>query len=136
MPQRIMIRKVRSPAAGNLDDDIDFLCKSLGYFSKRDKQDTAGKIFRLLVKEACEREQCVTSDDIADRLSLTRGAILHHLNSFIVAGIVIKEHNRYRLRSASIQKSLEEIKIDFERIMEQMLKIATEIDEKLGLYYR
>jgi predicted transcriptional regulator len=136
MPQRIMIRKVRSPAAGSIDDDIDFLCKSLGYFSKRDKQDTAGKIFRLLVKEACEPEKCLTSDEIAERLDLTRGAILHHLNNFMLAGIVIKEHNRYRLRSASLQKSLEEISSDISRIMRQMLKIASDIDEQLGHYYR
>jgi predicted transcriptional regulator len=136
MPQHIIIRKIRSPAPGNLDADIDYVCKSLGYFSKRDKQDTAGKIFRLLVKEACEPEECLTSDEIAERLDLTRGAIIHHLNNFILAGIAIKENNRYRLRSASIQKSLEEIKTDIERIMDQMIKIASEIDEQLGLYYR
>ena len=136
MPQQILIRKIRSPAPGSLDDDIDFLCKSLGYFSKRDKQDTAGKIFRLLVKEACEPEKCLTSDEIAEKLLLTRGAIVHHLNSFMSAGVVVKEHNRYRLRSASLQKSVEEIKSDIDRIMQQMIKIAMEIDEKMGHYYR
>jgi predicted transcriptional regulator len=136
MTQQIIIKKVRSPAPGSLEDDINYLCKSLGYFSKRDKQDTAGKIFQLLVKEACEPERCVTSDEIAEKLQLTRGAIVHHLNSFISSGIVIKEHNSYRLRSASLQKSMEEIKVDIERIMEQMIKIAVEVDEKLGHYYR
>ena len=136
MSQQILIKKIRSPAPGSLDDDIDYLCKSLGYFSRRDKQDTAGKIFRLLVREACEPENCLTSDEIAEKLRLTRGAIVHHLNSFISAGIVIKEHNRYRLRSASLQKSMEEIRADIDRIMEQMIKIAVEIDEKLGHYYR
>jgi len=136
MPQHIVIKKIRSPAPGNLDNDIDYLCKSLGYFSQRDKQDTAGKIFRLLVREACEPEECLTSDEIAEKLNLTRGAIVHHLNSFISAGIAVKEHNRYRLRSASLQKSVEEIKSDIERIMEQMSKIAMEIDQKLGHYYR
>ena len=136
MPQRIMIRKVRSPAPGSIDADIDFLCKSLGYFTKRDKQDTAGRIFRLFVKEACEPDRCLSSDEIAERLDLTRGAIIHHLNNFILAGIVIKEQNRYRLRSASIQRSLEEIKDDIERIMDQMIKIASEVDERLGHYYR
>jgi len=136
MPQHIVIKKIRSPAPGNLDNDIDYLCKSLGYFSQRDKQDTAGKIFRLLVREACEPEECLTSDEIAEKLNLTRGAIVHHLNSFISAGIAVKEHNRYRLRSASLQKSVEEIKSDIERIMEQMIKIAMEIDQKLGHYYR
>jgi predicted transcriptional regulator len=136
MTQKIIIKRVRSPAPGDINNDIDYLCKSFGYFSKRDKQDTAGKIFRLLVKEACEPERCFTSDEIAEKLTLTRGAIVHHLNSFISAGIVIKEHNRYRLRSASLQKSMEEIRSDIDRIMKQMIKIAMEIDEKLGHYYR
>jgi DNA-binding MarR family transcriptional regulator len=136
MPQKILIRKIRSPAPGSLDEDIDYLCKSLGYYSKRDRQYTAGKIFRLLVKEACEPDNCLSSDEIAEKLNLTRGAIVHHLNSFISAGIVVKEHNRYRLRSVSLQKSMEEIRADIDRIMEQMIKIAVEIDEKLGHYYR
>lgn len=136
MPKQIIIKKIRSPAPGNIENDIDYLCKSLGYFSQRDKQVTAGKIFRLLVKEACEPEECLTSDDIAEKLNLTRGAIVHHLNSFMSAGIVVKEHNRYRLRSASLQKSIEEIRQDIDRILEQMIKIAIEIDEKLGYYYR
>jgi len=136
MAQQIIIKKIRSPAPGNLNDDIDYLCKSLGYFSQRDKQDTAGKIFRLIVRETCEPENCLTSDDIARKLNLTRGAIVHHLNSFISAGLVIKENNKYRLRSSSLQKSMEEIRADIDRIMKQMIKIAMDIDEKLGHYYR
>ena len=136
MPKQITIKKIRSPAPGNIDDDIDYLCRSLGYFSQRDKQDTAGKIFRLLVREACEPDCCLTSDEIAQKLNLTRGAIVHHLNSFISAGIVVKENNRYRLRSASLQKSLEEMRSDIDRILTQMLKIAIEIDEQLGHFYR
>ncbi len=136
MPQQITIKKIRSPAPGNLNTDIDYLCKSLGYFSQRDKQKTAGKIFRFLVKQACEPEKCVTSDEIADNVNITRGAIVHHLNNFISAGIVIRENNKYRLRAASLQKSLEEIREDIDRVMQQMIKIAAEIDEKLGHYYR
>ncbi len=136
MPRKITIRKIHSPAPGNLNDDIDYLCRSLGYFSQRDKHDTAGKIFRFLVKETCDPEKNVSSDEIADRLDLTRGAIVHHLNNFIKAGIVIRDHNKYRLRSASLQKSMEEIRQDIDRIMNEMIKIAIEIDEKLGNYYR
>jgi len=136
MSQQITIKKILSPSPGNLDEDINYLCKSLGYFTERDKQNTAGKIFRLLVKEACETDRYLSSDEIAEKLNLTRGAIVHHLNNFISSGIVIKEHNRYRLRSVSLQKSMEEIRADIDRIMNQMIKIAKEIDDKLGLYYR
>jgi len=136
MARTVLLKKIRSPAPGDIDEDIDFISKSFGYFSQRDKQDSAGKIFRILVKEACGNDEGVSSDDIADELALSRGAIVHHLNSFISTGLVIKEYNKYRLRSGSLQKSIEEIKEDIDRIFKQMEKIAVEIDEKLGNYYR
>jgi predicted transcriptional regulator len=136
MAQKIVIKKIRSPAPDDLDEDIDFICKSLGYFSKRDRQETAGSIFRLLVRISSNSDQGLTSDEIAEELNLTRGAIVYHLNSFMKSGIVIKENRYYRLRSASMQKSLEEIKTDFERIMKQMIKISMDIDKRLGNYYR
>jgi len=136
MSDQIIIKKTELPVAGSLNDDIDYICKSFGYFTERDKQDTAGRIFQLLVKEACGCEKGMTSDDIAEHLNLTRGAIVHHLNSFISTGLVVRSHNMYRLRSQSLQKSIEEIKEDIDRILIQMLKIANEIDTKLGNLYR
>jgi DNA-binding MarR family transcriptional regulator len=136
MARAIIVKKIRSPAPGDINEDIDFICRSLGYFTQRDKQDSAGKIFRLLVKEACGNDEGLKSEDIAHELVLSRGAIIHHLNSFISSGLVVKERNNYRLRSGSLQKSLEEIKTDIDRIFIQMLKIASEIDDKLGHYYR
>jgi predicted transcriptional regulator len=136
MTRYIQVKKVRSPPPGNIENDIDYICKSFGYFTLRDKQDTAGRIFRLLVKEGCGEKCGLSSDDIAELLKLSRGAIIHHLNNFIKSGLVVKEDSLYRLRSQSIQKSIEEIKIDIDRIFNQMIKIATEIDDKLGHYYR
>jgi predicted transcriptional regulator len=136
MTRIITVKRIRSPAPGSINDDIDYICKSLGYFSQRDKQETAGKIFRLLVTECCSDSEGLSSDDIAERLKLSRGSIIHHLNSFITTGIAIKEQNRYRLRSSSLQKCIDEIKEDINRILKQMTKIATEIDVKLGHYYR
>ncbi len=135
MAIRILIKRVDTPPTGSLKDDIDFVCKSFGYFSQRDKQDTAGKIFRVLVRETC-RSEGLTSDQIAGQLELTRGAIVHHLNSFIDAGIVIRQRNLYRLRNKCLQKSIEEVKEDIDRIFAEMLKIANEIDNQLGNFYR
>ena len=136
MTSTVQVRRVRSPAPGNIEDDIDYICKSFGYFTLRDKQDSAGRIFRLLVREGCGDNDGLCSDDIAQELELSRGAIIHHLNNFIKSGLVIKENSLYRLRSQSLQKSIEEIKIDIDRIFNQMIKIASEIDDKLGHYYR
>jgi len=136
MPRKILIRKIDLPPPGNLEDDIDFICRSFGYFSQRDKQDTAGKIFRYLVRAGCGNDTGLSSDEIAEQLDLTRGAIVHHLNSFISAGLIIKHHNSYRIRCVSLQKSLEEIKEDVDRIFHQIMKIAKDIDTNLGNYYR
>ena len=136
MAQLITVKKVRSPAPGNINDDIDFICKSFGYFSLRDKQDTAGKIFRLFVKECCSNIEGLTSDDIAENLDISRGSVVHHLNNFIKTGLVVKENNLYRLRSSSVQKAMEEVLLDINRIFTQINKIAVDIDEKLGHYYR
>mgnify|MGYP005839771167 CR=1 FL=1 len=136
MTNQIIIKKIEIPAAGSLNDDIDYVCKSFGYFTERDKQDTAGRIFQLLVKEACGSNKGMTSDEIAERLNLTRGAIVHHLNNFISTGLVVRSHKTYKLRAQSLQKSIEEIKEDIDRILTQILKIANEIDMKLGNLYR
>lgn len=136
MSRSVQVKKVRSPAPGNIEEDIDYICKSFGYFTLRDKQNSAGRIFRLIVREGCGDKDGLCSDILAEKLELSRGAILHHLNNFIKSGLIIKENNSYRLRSQSLQKSIEEIKIDIDRIFNQMIKISKEIDEKLGHYYR
>jgi predicted transcriptional regulator len=136
MPRKVTINKVDTPAPGNIDSDIDFICRSFGYFSQRDKQCTAGKIFRLLVKETTGGSTGIRSEVIAHHLKLTRGAVIHHMNSFLSTGLVIKEKNMYRLRSQSVQRSIEEVKEDINRAFKRLAQIANEIDEKLGNYYR
>ncbi len=136
MPRNINIQKIRLPKEGSIEEDINYLCKSLGYFSNRDKNETAGKIFRIIVQRGVVEDEGVKSEEIAEELGLTRGAIVHHLNSFIQSGIVIKEKNSYRLRSQSLRKSLEEVRADIERIFKEMIRIAEEVDENLGYFYR
>ncbi len=136
MPRNINIQKVKLPKKGSIEEDINYLCKSLGYFSNRDKNETAGKIFRIIVQRGVAEDEGVKSEEIANEVGLTRGAIIHHLNSFIDSGIIVKERNSYRLRAQSLRKSLEEVKTDMERIFREMIKIAEEVDEKLGYFYR
>ena len=136
MAQELILKKTIMPKVGSVNNDIDYICRSFGYFSQRDKQETAGKIFRLIVKETPGSEKGLSSDEIAAKLSISRGSVVHHLNCFISTGLIISEHNKYRLRSPSVQKSIEEIMVDVDRIFNQMLKIAKDIDNKLGHHYR
>ncbi len=133
MTKQIVIKRVDVPAPGSVLRDIDFICQSLGYFSQRDKNNTAVKIFRLLVKKS---NKGLTSEEIAKSLKITRGAVVYHLNNFIDSGIIIKDKNTYRLRYPSLQKSLEELKYDLDRMFDEINKIAKEIDSRLGRVYR
>ena len=136
MGRKIRLARLEIPPAGNISEDIEFICRSFGYFSQRDKQGTAGKIFQVLVEDSSTDSAGLTSDEIAEKLHLTRGAIVYHLNDFIAAGLVTREKNLYRLRSKSLQKSIEEVMRDAQRIFEDMMKIAHDIDEQLGNFYR
>jgi DNA-binding MarR family transcriptional regulator len=136
MAYKIKLRRLRVPPAGNLDNDIDFICRSFGYFTKRDKNNTAGRIFQYVIKKTAEDAEGVTSDEIANELDLTRGAIVYHLNNFISAGLIVRERNLYRLRSHCLKKSIDEIRNDAQRIFTEMMEIAEEIDEELGIFYR
>ncbi|MFH1014176.1 MAG: helix-turn-helix domain-containing protein [Thermoplasmatota archaeon] len=136
MSLKIRLKRLEIPPAGNVSEDIEFICRSFGYFSQRDKQGTAGKVFQVLVEDASTDSKGLTSDEIAERLNLTRGAIVYHLNDFIEAGLVIREKNLYRLRSTSLQRSIEEIMRDSQRIFDDMMKIAHDIDRQLGNFYR
>jgi predicted transcriptional regulator len=136
MAIKIELKRIRTPPAGSIENDIDFICRSFGYFTKRDKNNTAGRIFHFIIKKNAETSEGVTSDEIANALNLTRGAIVYHLNNFISAGLIVREKNQYRLRSHCLQKSIDDIKNDAQRIFNEMMKIAREIDEELGIFYR
>ena len=82
---KIELKRIRTPPAGSIDNEIDFICESFGYFTKRDKNNTAGHIFQFIIKKTAENSEGVTSDEIAKELDLTRGAIVYHLNNFITA---------------------------------------------------
>jgi predicted transcriptional regulator len=136
MVKQIVLKEISTPPAGNIDDDIDYICKSFGYFTLRDKQESAGKIFRLLVKNYTDDATGLTSDEIGEQVNLSRGSIVYHLNNLISTGLVVRNYNKYRLRYGSIQRCLESIKYEIDQMFTQMMKIALDLDKSLERYYR
>ena len=135
MLQELHLKKLRDVPGPSVVQDVDWLCRSFGLVTTRDKDETSARIFQLVV-DAAAKKRGVTSDLLAEMTHLTRGAVVHHINSFISAGVLVKEQRTYVLRSQSIKKTVEEIQKDAERIFEDLKKIAEELDQKLGLAYR
>jgi predicted transcriptional regulator len=131
--QRITLISTRKPRVKNVNESLKWLGASLGLFNLRDKDQSCFRIFIEILKDAKTNSQGVSSDDLAYRLNLTRGTVVHHLNRLMKAGLVVNNHNKYTMRVDSLNSLIEEIELDFKRTVGEMKKVARDIDHYLGL---
>lgn len=130
--QRITIVNIRKPSEHNVNKELQWLGSSLGLFNLRDKDKSCFRVFIELLKSA-KAKQALTSDELALKLSLSRGTIIHHINRLMESGLVVHEGNRYTLRVENLKSLIEEIEKDIKRACEDLKEVAKEIDERLGL---
>lgn len=128
---KIVVRKVERPFSGRPVDELDWICQSLGFFEPIDRDKTASTIFKEIVK-ATEKGEALTSTAISDRLNVSRGAVINHLNNLMRSGLITRQGRYYTSRSKSVYRTIEEIEEDIERIFSKMKKTAREIDDELG----
>ena len=131
MSQRITIVHLRRKGSENINEELQWLGNSLGLFNLRDKDSSCFRVFITLVRKA-KRNEPLSSDTIAERLDLTRGTVVHHLNRLIDAGLVVREKEGYLLRENSLHNIVRDIHRDLENFFEELERAAEEIDEKLG----
>ncbi len=130
--KEILIKSMKYPENEDIEKDIEWFCESLGILGERDKNKTAVKIFKILVNETRNRG-FTTVEKISRSADISRTAAVHHIERLKNAGIVIKEGNRLELRSHSLQRMVDEIELDIERILKSIRDIAEEIDSELNL---
>jgi len=130
--QRITIINVRKPSKGDINQELQFFGTSLGLFNLRDKDKSCFRIFIELLKSAKQKKE-LTSDELAAKLKLSRGTIIHHINRLMESGLVIHDGNRYLLRVDNLQTLVEEVEKDIKRTTEDLKNIAKDIDEWIGL---
>ncbi len=129
---RITIIRTSRPRETDVNAGIRWLGQSLGLFSERDKESSLYRLFVELIKSR-RRNEALSSDQLAYRLNLSRGTVVHHLNKLIESGIVVTDRNRYILRVQNLEFLIDELKRDIKRTMDNLKQIAKEIDEELGL---
>ncbi len=130
--QRITIVNIRRPAEHNVNQELQWLGSSLGLFSIRDKDKSCYRVFIELLRSAKSRN-VLTSDELANRLELSRGTIIHHINRLIESGLVVHEGNTYTLRVENLQSLIDEVEKDIKRACEDLKEVAKEIDQRLRL---
>ena len=131
MSSKITIIKVRRGEGDNINRELQWIGNSLGLFNVRDKDSSCFRIFISLVKRARKNEH-MSSDNIAERLNLSRGTVVHHLHKLIDSGIVIRSKEGYLLRESNLARIVKDIRRDMDSMMEEIEEVAKDIDDKLG----
>ncbi|AJF60399.1 MAG: hypothetical protein QT03_C0001G0913 [archaeon GW2011_AR10] len=129
---KIVIKRVEKPFSGNPVNELNWICQSLGFFEPIDREKTASSIFKEIVK-ATESNESISSTELAERIGMSRGSTINHLNNLIRSGLIVRHGRLYVSRSRSIYRTIEEIEEDVERVFAKMKKTAKEIDRELGI---
>lgn len=129
---RIMIKKVEKPFSDSSLDEFNWLCACLGFFEPIDKSKTAASVFKEIVA-ATDKGEALSSTAIAERVGMSRGSVINHLNNLLQAGLVTKHGRFYFARSRSVFRTIKEIEEDILRVFREMEETAREIDERFRL---
>lgn len=131
MSKKITIIKVRRETHPDVNHQLQWLGNSLGLFNQRDKDSSCFRVFITLVKKS-KQNQPLTSDQIAERLHLSRGTVVHHLAKLMDTGIVVRESKGYLLREVDLARVIKDIQTDMDNMFSELKQVAKDIDERLG----
>lgn len=127
---KITIIRTRAPVTKDLNRELQWVASSLGLFNLRDKDKSCFRIFLELLKST-KNEETLTSDELAERLQLSRGTVIHHLHKLEEAGIGLHEKKGYILRVNTLSALIDELEKDVQRTCETLKELAREIDKKM-----
>lgn len=129
------IKKLREPVEKKLEQDIQWICDSLGFLTPRDQDKTAFKILEALINAARERKG-LTSEELTEYVKPTVGSVIYHLKKLMRSGLVVKFDSVYELRMNSFLKTIEEIEKEIRITLSDIKVIARDIDDRVGLAHR
>jgi len=129
--QSITIYKLRKPVKKDINEELQWLGSSLGLFNLRDKDKSCFRIFIELLKNT--RKSGLSSDELAYRLNLSRGTVVHHIKKLRSSGLVVIREKRYILRVDNLHTLVEEVRRDMDRVYDDLKDVAHDIDRKLGI---
>ena len=129
--QKITIVRISKPPK-NINEELQWFGNALDLFNLRDKDKSCYRIFLELLK-AAKKRQALTSDELAEKLNLTRGTVIHHINKLMDSGLVIHDRNKYSLRVEKLEMLIEELQKDLQRTVYNLKEVAIDIDRWMGI---
>ena len=85
------------------------------------------------VHSAEKSRDSISSDELALKLGITRGTVVHHLNKLMEAGLVVHQGKGYMLRVENLSELINELERDVNRICHDLKIIAADVDKKMSL---
>lgn len=129
----ITIVTTNAPEKPHVNELLKWFGSSLGLFSLRDKNSSCFRVFIVLIKDARNDGEGLTSNEISNLTDLSRGTVVHHLNKLMSSGIVLNVENKYLLREKRLEELMEEVEKDLIQTMDVLKDVGSELDEMLGL---
>lgn len=130
---KITIIRTKKPEEYNINELLQWFGGSLGLFNLRDKDRSCFRVFVSLLKNLKKGEAGMTSDEIAEETTLSRGTVVHHLNKLMEAGIVVVERGRYLLKVNNLEELVEVVRNDVNKAFDSLKDVGTQLDKMLRL---
>ena len=130
--RKVTIIRTSAPDEGTVNEKLQWLAGSLGLFTKRDKDRSCFRVFIELLRYA-KKGEGLTSDELAERLKLTRGTVVYHLNTLEAAGLIEASRNKYYLTKDNLRSAVEEINKSVNEVLKDLEEHAKQVDKLLGL---
>ena len=130
--RRITIQYQRTPKEKGLNEELQWFCDSLGLFGSRDKDKSCFRMFIILLRSLRNTEG-LTSDELSEKVGLSRGTVVHHLHKLMGSGLVIQDKSKYMLRVEDLKTLVDEVERDLMQTMEKLRDVAENIDKRLEL---
>lgn len=123
MELELTVRRLSRPYKEDPKELADYILRSLGFERNL-------PIYREILFKVLEGPE--TSTRISSGVA-KRTTTIYHIGKLLRAGLLVKRGSRYSLREATFQRTIEEIKRDVDRVFEDLLRVARELDKMLNL---
>lgn len=130
--KKITITYIENIPKDNINDELKWFGLSIGLFNMRDKDKSCFRIFIELLK-AAKKNSGFTSDQLAQKVGISRGTIVHHLNRLMSSGIVVYNGNVYTLSSPTLTEMTKRLEHDLLKTLKNLEKVTKHLDETLEM---
>jgi len=131
MGRRIIIRKIEMPQQKSVEEDLRWVCESLGLKSGRDTEETSFKVICELLEQLSE-DRLIATENLAKSLNMEPPRINHHIRSLMETGIFQREKRKIALSGGSLTAAIEEMRRESEEMFDRISEVAKRIDEEIG----